>query len=385
VDFRLTEEQKMIRDMVREFAREEIAPVAAIYDESGEFPMDIVRKMAELNLLGLVIPEQYGGAGTDTVSYALAIEEVSRYDASMGLTIAAHNSLCTYHMFMAGNEEQRKKYVVPLARGEMLGAWALTEPNSGSDAASLSTTAVRDGNEWVLNGQKMFITHASVAGVTVVMANTDKDKGTHGVSAFIVEAGTPGFKPVKLTKKMGMRASDTSEIYLEDCRIPAENLLGKEGEGFIDTMKILDGGRISIAAFALGIARGAYEESVKYAREREQFNKPIGQFQAVQWMLADMATSIEAARLLTLRASCWKDQGRTVNKESAMAKLFAGETATTACRMGVQIHGGYGMMKEYPVERYYRDVKLGEIGEGTSEIQRLIISRNILKHGIAYL
>jgi len=379
LDFNLNEEQLMIRETVREFAETEIAPVAQENDESGLFPKDLAKKMAEIGLFGLVIPEEYGGAGTDMVSYAIAIEEVSRIDGAMGLTIAAHNSLCTYHIYMAGNEEQRRKYVVPLAKGEHIGAWGLTEPGAGSDAASVKTTAHLDGDEWVLNGTKTFITNATVGNTAVCIAVTDTEKGHKGISSFIVEYGTPGFTIGKKEDKLGIRASDTGELIFENCRIPKENLLGELNMGFYDVLKILDGGRISIAAMALGLGQGALDLSIKYSKEREQFGKPISSFQAIQWMLTDIATEIEVARLLTYKAAFLKDQGKMVNKESAMAKLFAAEAGMRACTKGIQIHGGYGFMREYDIQRHYRDVKLCEIGEGTSEIQRMIIARNLLK------
>lgn len=373
----LTEEHESVRKMVREFAENEIKSNAARYDETEDFNWEAVRGMAKLGLLGMVIPREYGGTGSDTISYAIAVEEISRVDGAMGLTVAAHNSLCTYHIYMSGNEEQRKKYVVPLAKGEKLGAWGLTEPNAGSDAGATQTTAALDGDEWVLNGSKMFITHGGVGEIAVILAMTDRQKGSKGVSAFIVEKGTKGFSPGTKEKKLGLRASDTWELVLDDCRLPKENLLGKLNEGFFDALKILDGGRISIAALALGLAQGAFEASLKYAKEREQFGRPIGKFQAIQWMLADMATEIDAARLLVYRAAYLKDRGKRMTKEAAMAKMFASEVGMRAATNAIQIHGGYGYMKDYPVERFFRDVKLCEIGEGTSEIQRLVIARQL--------
>jgi len=383
VDFELTEAQRAVRDMVREFAEREIRPAAAHYDERSEFPWDLVRKMGPLGLLGMVVPEAYGGAGMDTVSYALAMEEIARHDGALALTVASHNSLCQGHILVAGSEEQKRKYLPPLARGEVMGAWGLTEPGSGSDAAGLRTTAVLQGDHWILNGSKNFITQGSVAQTSVVMASTDPSRGTHGVSAFLVERGTPGFRPGRPEHKLGLRASDTAQLFFEDARVPKENLLGEINHGFLDTLKVLDGGRISIAAMAVGLARGALEESLRYAKERHQFGQPIAAFQAIQWKLADMATEIDAARLLTLKAAALKDRGRPTTKESAMAKLFASEVGMRACTQAVQIHGGYGYLRDFPVERYFRDVKLCEIGEGTSEIQRLVIARQILGRAVA--
>jgi alkylation response protein AidB-like acyl-CoA dehydrogenase len=340
----------------------------------------VVRKLGHLNLLGTIFPQSYGGAGLDYVTYALVVEELSRGDGSIGIIVASHTSLCANHIYTAGTEEQRQKYLGPLAKGEKLGAWGLTEPNAGSDASGTQTTAVRDGDSWVLNGSKIFITQGSVADIYVIMAATERAKKQHGISAFIVERGTPGLSAIPMKHKFGVRASDTAQLTLDNVRIPHENLLGRLHEGFIDTLKILDGGRISIAAMALGIGRGAYEEGLKYAQQREQFGQPIANFQAIQWKLADMATELDAARLLILRAAWMTDRGLRVTKESAMAKLYASEAATRACNQAMQIHGGYGYMKDYPVERYLRDAKICEIGEGTSEIQRLIIARQLL-HG----
>jgi hypothetical protein len=332
-----------------------------------------------MGLLGIIFPPEYGGAGLGYVDYALAIEELSAVDGSLGITVAAHNSLGTNHIFLAGNEKQKRKYVPRLAAGEWLAAWGLTEPGSGSDAGSARTTAVRKGDRYVLNGNKTFITNGHYADVAVVIAVTDKNQGTHGLSAFVVEKGTPGFRPGKKENKLGLRASDTSELIFEDCIIPAENLLGNEGEGFIDAMRVLDGGRISIAALALGIGRGALDAALKYVKERRQFGKAIAEFQGIQWKLADMATELDAARLLTQRAAVLKDAGRKVTRESSMAKLFASEVAVRICDEAVQLFGGYGFIKDYPVEKFYRDVKLCTIGEGTSEIQRMVIAREILK------
>jgi alkylation response protein AidB-like acyl-CoA dehydrogenase len=378
MDFQLTDEQRMTQQLAREFAAKEIAPSAAQWDESCEFPREAIRKLADLNLLGTIFPQAYGGAGLDYVSYALVVEELSRVDGSIGIIVASHTSLCSNHIYTAGAEEQRRRFLMPLARGEKLGAWGLTESNAGSDASGTQTSAVLNGDEWVLNGAKIFITQGSVADIYVLMAATDKSKRQHGISAFIVERGTPGLSAIPMKNKFGVRASDTAQLTLDNVRIPKENLLGQLDQGFIDTLKILDGGRISIAAMALGIGRGAYEEALKYAQQREQFGQPIAQFQATQWKLADMATELDAARLLILRAAWLKDQGMRVTKESAMAKLYASEAATRACNQALQIHGGYGYMKDYPVERYLRDAKVCEIGEGTSEIQRLIIARQLL-------
>jgi len=383
MDFELTEGQRAIQRMVREFAEREVRPAAAEYDERSQFPWELVRKMGPLGVLGMVVPEAYGGAGMDTVSYALAMEEIARHDGALALTVASHNSLCQGHLLIAGSEEQKRKYLPPLARGELMGAWGLTEPGSGSDAAAMRTTAAIQGNHWVLNGSKSFITQGSVAQTYVVLAVTDASRATHGISAFIVERGTPGFRPGRPEHKLGLRASDTAQLFFEDARIPRENLLGELHHGFMDTLKVLDGGRISIAAMAVGLARGALEESLRYAGERRQFGRPIAQFQAIQWKLADMATEIEAARLLTLQAAALKDRGRPSTRASAMAKLFAAEVGMRACAQAVQIHGGYGYLRDFPVERYFRDVKLCEIGEGTSEVQRLVIARQLLGRDFA--
>jgi alkylation response protein AidB-like acyl-CoA dehydrogenase len=329
--------------------------------------------------LGTVFPAEYGGAGMGYVEYVIAIEELSRVDGSVGIIVAAHTSLCSNHIFLAGNQEQKKKYVSKLATGDFIGAWGLTEPSSGSDAGSARMTAKRRGNSWVLNGTKTFCTNGHYADAVVVIAVTDRAANTHGLSAFIVEKDTKGFRPGKKENKLGLRASDTAELIFEDCVIPAENLLGKEGDGFIDAMRVLDGGRISIAALSLGMAQGAYEAALNYSKERKQFGKAIGEFQAIQWKLADMATEIDAARLLTMRAASMKDAGMKTTLESSMAKLYASEVAVKCANEGVQIHGGYGFIKDYPAEKFYRDVKLCTIGEGTSEIQRLVIARQLLK------
>jgi hypothetical protein len=379
VDFTFTDEQQHLRKSVREFAEGEIAPHVLEWDEASHFPQEILPKLAEMGLLGVIFPEEYGGAGLGYVEYATVIEELSRVDGAIGLTVAAHNSLCTNHIYKFGNEEQKRKYLVPLAHGQKLGAWSLTEPEAGSDAGGTRTTAVRDGNFWVLNGSKTFTTNGHYADICVAMAVTDKSKESHGISAFILEKGMPGFRPGKKENKLGMRASDTSEVIFTDCRVPAENLLGPLGEGFISSLKILDGGRISIAALALGMAQGALEAATRYARERKQFGKTISEFQAIQFKLADMSTEVEAARLLVYQAAWLADQkGSRFTRESSMAKLFASEVAVRVANECVQIHGGYGFIKDYPAEKYYRDVKLCTIGEGTSEIQRLVIARQLL-------
>jgi alkylation response protein AidB-like acyl-CoA dehydrogenase len=378
LDFRLTEEQEMTRRTVREFAEKEIAPRARQLDEAQEFPHDLMARLGEMGLLGVFFPAEYGGAGLGYVDYAVIIEELSRVDGAIGLSVAAHNSLCSNHIYMAGTEEQKRRLLVPLAQGKKIGAWSLTEPTAGSDAAGTRSTAVRDGKHWVLNGSKTFATHGSVGDVAVVFAVTDKSKGKHGISAFILEKGMKGFRPGRKEDKMGCRASDTSEIVMEECRIADSQRLGREGEGFIDALRILDGGRIGIGSLAVGIAQGALDQAVAYALKREQFGKPIARFQAIQWMLADSETEISAARLLVRRAAALHDQGKDVNVASAMGKLYASEVAVRVTDRAVQVHGGYGYVKEYPVERAYRDAKITTIGEGTSEIQRLVIARHIL-------
>jgi len=376
--FGLTEEQEQLRKEVRAFAEREIGPHVSEWDEKSEFPHAVVKKLGEMGLLGVIFPEALGGAGMGYVEYVLAIEELSRVDGSVGIIVAAHNSLCTNHIMLAGNEEQRKRWIPKLASGQWLGAWGLTEPGSGSDAAGARTTAVKKGDTWVLNGSKTFITNGGHADCAVVLAVTDREKGTKGISAFVVEKGTKGFRPGRKENKLGLRASDTSELIFEDCEIPAENLIGKEGDGFKDAMRVLDGGRISIAALSLGMARGALDAAMKYAQERRQFGKAISEFQAIQFKLADMATQLDAAWLLTMRAAHMKDAGKKVTMESAMAKLYASEAACRICDEGVQIHGGYGFIKDYPAEKFYRDVRLCPIGEGTSEIQRMVIARELL-------
>jgi alkylation response protein AidB-like acyl-CoA dehydrogenase len=376
--FGLTEEQRQLQSAVRAFAEGEIAPHVSEWDEKSEFPHEVVKKLGEMGLLGVIFPEELGGAGMGYVEYVLAIEELSRVDGSVGIIVAAHNSLCTNHIMLGGNDEQRKRWIPKLASGQWLGAWGLTEPGSGSDAAGARTTAVKKGDTWVLNGSKTFITNGGHANCAVVLAVTDREKGTKGISAFVVEKGTKGFRPGRKENKLGLRASDTSELIFEDCEIPAENLIGKEGDGFKDAMRVLDGGRISIAALSLGMARGALDAAMKYAQERRQFGKAISEFQAIQFKLANMATELDAAWLLTMRAAQMKDDGKKVTMESAMAKLYASEAACRICDEGVQIHGGYGFIKDYPAEKFYRDVRLCPIGEGTSEIQRMVIARELL-------
>lgn len=379
MEFALTEEQKQIRQSVREFAEAEIAPHVLEWDEGQHFPIELIPKLAELGLMGVIFPEEYGGAGMGYVEYATIIEELSRVDGSVGISVAAHNSLCSNHIFSFGTEEQKQKYLVPLARGEHLGAWGLTEPGAGSDASGTRTTAQRQGNSWVVNGSKNFITHAIHADTCVAVAVTDRSKRSKGISAFIFEKGMKGFSPSKKENKLGLRASETASVVFEDCLVPEENLLGEEGLGFVNAMTILDGGRISIAALAVGIAQGAYESALRYSKEREQFGKAIAEFQAIQFKLANMATQIDAARLLMYRAAWLKDEGRKLTKESSMAKLFASEMSVNVCEEAIQIHGGYGYTKDYPPEKYWRDAKLCTIGEGTSEIQRIIIAREILQ------
>ena len=378
MEFRLTDEQKQIKQMVREFAESEIKPHIMKWDEAQHFPMNVFRKAGELGMLGVTLPEEYGGAGLSYIDYVNVIEELAASESGFGLSIAAHNSLCSGHIYQAGNEEQRKKWLPRLTSGEWIGAWGLTEPGSGSDASGMRTTAVKDGNEWILNGTKNFITNATYADISVVLAVTDRNDQKRGISAFAVEKERKGIRPGKKENKLGMRISDTAELVLEDCRVPSENLLGQLGYGFIDAMKILDGGRISIGALAVGIARGAYDAALAYAQQRTAFGKTISEFQAIQFMLADMATEIDAARLLCYRAATMKDAGERVTNASAMAKLYASEVAVRATEKGVQIFGGYGFIKDFPAEKFYRDVKLCTIGEGTSEIQRMVIARNLL-------
>ena len=379
MEFSLTSEQVQLRKAVREFAEAEIAPHVSDWDENQIFPLEAIKKAGQLGYMGAIFPEDLGGAGLGYIDYAIIIEELARVDPSVGLIVAAHNSLCTNHIFLAGNEEQQRKYIPRLATAEWIGCWSLTEPEAGSDAAGTRTRAVLDGSCWVLNGGKTFTTNAQYADVCVAMAVTNRGASQHGISAFILETGIPGFRVGKKENKLGMRASATGEVLFTDCRLPESQLLGKQGEGFVDSLRILDGGRISIAALSVGTAQGAYEAALKYSKQRKQFGRPISEFQAIQNKLADMATEIDAARLLTYRAGWMKDQGERVSKESAMAKLFASEIAVRAANEAVQIHGGYGFIKDYPVEKFYRDVKLCTIGEGTSEIQRLVIARQLLK------
>ena len=381
MNFELTEEQKQIKASVREFSESEIAPHVMEWDESQHFPVELQPKLGELGLLGVLFPEEYGGAGMGYVEYATIIEELSRVDGSVGISVAAHNSLCSNHIFSYGSEEQRKKFLTPLASGTHLGAWGLTEPSAGSDASGTKSTAVRTDGGWIVNGSKNFITHAIHADTCVAMAVTDRGKRSKGISAFIFEKGMNGFSPSKKESKLGLRASETASVVFEDCFVPDGNLLGEEGQGFVNAMEVLDGGRISIAALGVGIAQGAYESAVRYSQERQQFGKPISEFQAIQFKLANMATQIDAARLLMYRAAWMKDQGKKTTKESSMAKLFASEISVEVCEEAIQIHGGYGYTKDYPAEKYWRDSKLCTIGEGTSEIQRIIIAREILRAG----
>jgi alkylation response protein AidB-like acyl-CoA dehydrogenase len=378
MDFRLTHEQEQIRQTVREFAESEIKPHVMEWDEAQTFPLETVKKLGELGMLGAIFPEQYGGAALSYIDYVNIVEELGAVDSGIGLTVAAHNSLCTGHIYLTGTDEQKKKWLPKLTSGEWLGAWGLTEPGSGSDAAGMRTTAVKNGSDWVLNGTKNFITNASYANISVVIAITDRNDKKRGASAFAVEMDRKGIRPGKKENKLGMRASDTAELVMEDCRVPASSLLGKVGDGFVDALRVLDGGRISIGALAVGIARGAYEAARDYAKQRTAFGKPIAEFQAIQFMLADMATEIEAARLLCYRAAVAKDNGERVSALSAMAKLYASEVAVRCTEKGVQIFGGYGFIKDFPAEKYYRDVKLCTIGEGTSEIQRMVIARHLL-------
>ncbi|MBZ0263716.1 acyl-CoA dehydrogenase [bacterium] len=374
----LTEEQKMVREMVREFALNEVKPIAAEIDVNERFPKENIDKMAELGLLGITIPEEYGGSGMDTLSYAIAVEEISRVCASTGITLAAHISLGVQPFVLFGTEEQKQKYIPPLCDGSYLGAFGLTEPNAGSDAGGTQTTAIKDGDEWILNGSKIYITNGTYSGRIVCTAVTDKSKGTKGISSFIVDADNPGFSVGKKERKLGIRGSDTVMLHFDDCRVPNEDVLGSLGDGFKQFLTVLDGGRISIGAMALGIAQGAVDEALKYSQEREQFNKPISAFQSIQQKIADMATETEAARHLVYHAAKLKDAGKDYVRQASMAKLFASETATRAANNAIQIHGGYGYCMDYPVERMFRDAKITEIGEGTSEIQRLVIARSLL-------
>ena len=378
MDFQLSEEQALLRRTVREFAETELAPHSREWDERQEFPREVFGRLGALGLAGACWPEEYGGSGLSTLDWAIVMEELARADAGVALSLAAHHGLCSAHLYLAGSEEQKRRFLPPLARGEKVGCWGLTEPGSGSDAGGMRTTATRDGSHWVLNGSKTFITNGRIADTAVVMAVTDRAAGKKGISAFVVERGTAGFRPGKKEDKLGVRSSDTSELSFEDCRVPAESLLGREGMGFVDTLKILDKGRVGIAAFSVGIARAALEASVRYARERRQFGHPIADFQAIQFKIADMATKTDAARLLAWRAAAVADAGGTHTAESSMAKLFATEIAVENALEAIQVHGGYGYLKDYPVERHLRDAKLGTIGEGTSEVQRLVIARQLL-------
>jgi len=379
MEFELTEEQRLLQQTVRDFSHRVIASGAKERDIKSKFPRDVIKEMAGLGFMGMIIPESYGGAGLDYISYTIVLEEIARVDGGVALSVSAHNSLCTNHIYSFGTEDQRKRFVIPLAKGERIGAWGLTEAGSGSDAAALRTTAVLKGNKWVLNGEKVLITHGSVADTYVIMASTDRNRGKKGISAFIVEKGITNFRVGRVEDKLGMRGSDTASLIFEECIMPEGNLLGKVNEGFIDALKILEGGRIGMGAIALGIGRGALEESLRYAKERRQFGQPIANFQAIQWMLADTATELDAARLLVYHAAFLKERGLRYTKEASMAKLFASEAAMRATMKGIQIHGGYGYTKEFPVERYFRDAKLCEIGEGTSEIQRMIIAREMIR------
>ncbi|GIL21866.1 MAG: acyl-CoA dehydrogenase [Bacteroidota bacterium] len=379
MSFEVSENQKMIAQMIRDFGDREIRPFSMEWDETQFFPVELFRKMGGLGLMGVLVPEQYGGAGFGYHEYVTAIAEVAKIDGSIGLSVAAHNSLCTGHILQHANEEQKQTYLPKLASGEWIGAWGLTEPNTGSDAGNMRTVAIKDGDYFVLNGAKNFITHGKSGDVAVVIARTGKVGDSHGMTAFIIEKGTPGFTAGKKENKLGMRASETAELIFTDCRIHKSQMIGKEGDGFVQSLKVLDGGRISIAALSLGIAQGAFEAALKYSKERHQFNQPISAFQGISFKLADMATKIEAASLLTYRAADLKSKGKSVNRESAMAKLYASEIAVEVANDGVQIFGGYGYTKDFPAEKYYRDAKLCTIGEGTSEIQKLVISRAILK------
>src|ERR1044072_5941302 len=379
MDFELNEDQRQVKMSVREFAEGEIAPHVREWDEKQKFPAELVPKMAAQGFMGVIFPEEYGGAGMGYVEYVTIIEELSRVDGSVGISVPAHNSLCSNHIYMFGTEEQKRKYLTPLASGEKLGAWGLTEPGAGSDASGTRTTAVKKDGGWIINGAKNFITHAIHADTCVAFASSDRSKRSKGITGFIFEKGTKGFSPSKKENKLGLRASETASVIFEDCFVPDENRIGEEGMGFVNAMEILDGGRISIAALAVGIAQGAYESAVRYAKERQQFGKTISEFQAIQFKLADMATQIDAARLLMYRAAWMKDNGKKTTKESSMAKLYASEVSVRVCEEAIQVHGGYGYTKDYPPEKYWRDSKLCTIGEGTSEIQRIIIAREILK------
>ncbi|HUL76728.1 MAG TPA: acyl-CoA dehydrogenase family protein [Vicinamibacteria bacterium] len=378
VDLEPSGEQALLRKTVRDYAERELAPHSREWDERQGFPRAVFERLGGLGLAGACWPEEYGGSGLSTLDWAIVMEELARVDAGVALSLAAHHGLCSAHIHLAGSEEQKRRFLPPLARGEKVGCWGLTEPGSGSDAGGMRTTAARDGEHFVVSGSKNFITNGGIADTAVVMAVTDRSAGKKGISAIVVERGTPGFRAGKKEDKLGVRSSDTSELVFEDCRVPAANLLGREGTGFVDTLRILDKGRVGIAAFSVGIAQAALEASIRYSRERRQFGHPIADFQAVQFKVAEMATRTEAARLLTWRAAALADAGRAHTAESSMAKLFASEAAVEIALDAIQIHGGYGYVKEYPVERYLRDAKIGTIGEGTSEVQRLVIARHLL-------
>ncbi len=377
MDFKLNEYQKLFQKTIREFCEKELKPIASKIDQEEYFPFDLYKKMGKMGLMGMTVPQDYGGAGIDRISYMIALEEISRICGSTGIVVEAHNSLGIGHIYEHGNKEQRKKYLPKLCSGESFAAWALTEPNAGSDAAATQTTAVIDKNEWVINGTKQFITSGDIADVITVMAKTDKEKGAKGISAIIVEKDTPGLKIGQLEDKLGLRGSRTAELIFEDCRVPKDNLLGKKDLGFVGAMNILDRGRTAVGAMAVGIGRAALEDSIEYAKQRQQFGRPISKFQAIQWKIADMAMEIDAARLLVYRAAFLEDKNEPFTKEASMAKLFASEAAMRAAKNAIQVFGGYGYIREYPLERYFRDVKLCEIGEGTSEVQRMVISRQL--------
>jgi alkylation response protein AidB-like acyl-CoA dehydrogenase len=378
MDFTINENQKMIADMIQQFGKQNITPFVREWDDNQTFPVDVFKKLGELGLMGVLVPTEYGGSGFSYTEYVTAIEQLSILDPSIGLSMAAHNSLCTGHILQFGNEEQKNKWLPKLASAEWIGAWGLTEHNTGSDAGGMSTTAVKDGNEWVLNGAKNFITHAISGNVAVVIVRTGEKGDSHGMTAFVVEKGTPGFTSGKKEDKLGMRASETAELIFDNCRVPEENILGEVGDGFIQAMKVLDGGRISIAALALGTAKGAYYAAKQYAKEREQFGKPIAQFQAIAFKLTDMATEIEASELLIYNSADKKNRGERMTLEGAMAKYYSSEVAVRVATDAVQVLGGYGYTKDFPVERFYRDSKLCTIGEGTSEIQKLVIAKQII-------
>jgi alkylation response protein AidB-like acyl-CoA dehydrogenase len=379
MEFDYTPEQVQLRKAVREFAESEIRPHVMEWDEAQIFPLEVVKKLGQLGYMGSIFPEELGGAGLGYIDYSIIIEELSRVDGSVGIIVAAHTSLCSNHIFKMGSDDQRRRYIPKLATGEWIGCWSLTEPEAGSDAAGTRTTAVRDGDSWILNGSKTFTTNAHYADVCVAMAVTNRAGAQHGISAFLIEKGTPGFRCGRKENKLGLRASATGEVIFENCRLPASQLLGREGEGFVDSLKILDGGRVSIAALSIGMAQGAYDAALRYSKLRQQFGRPISEFQAIQYKLVDMATALDASRLLNYRAGWMLDCGQRVTKESSMAKLYASEAAVEIANEALQIHGGYGFIKDYPAEKFYRDVKLCTIGEGTSEIQRLVIARQLLK------